>query len=343
MIKGLFDIQFRMDKIDENGDPLVPLAELVDWELFRRSIEDMRESLRKGKRKSKAGRKPWDAVLMVKIVVLQSLYNLSDAQMERQILDRLSFMRFLGLAIGDAVPDEKSIWLFKEQLAQTGVADQLFRSFDEFLRKNGFQARKGQIVDASIVPVPRQRNSREDNRKIKEGQADEITDWSEEKRRQKDTDARWTKKNGKNYFGYKNHVQVDVQHKFVRDYDVTDAAVHDSNVFEELLDAENTSREVWADSAYRSAETISQLKAAGFRERIQRKGYRNRKLTKRELRGNHTRAKTRSRVEHVFGVQAQKMGDRLLRCIGKIRARCRIGLRNLAYNVDRYALLAGRG
>jgi len=340
MIKGLFDIQIRMNKIDKNGDPLLQLAQIVDWELFRALVEEMRETLREKERKSGAGRKPWDAVLMVKVVVLQSLYNLSDGQMERQILDRLSFMRFLGLAIGDAVPDEKSIWLFKEQLAQAGIAKELFRAFDAYLRKSGFRTQKGQIVDASIVAVPKQRNSREENKRIKNGEPPE--DWSDEKRRQKDTDARWTKKNGKSFFGYKNHVQVDVKHKFVRDYAVTDAAAHDSNVFEELLDEENTSRDVWADSAYRSGDTLVKLEASGFREHVQRKGCRNRKLTEREKRGNHTRARTRSRVEHVFGVQAQKMGDRLLRCIGKVRARCRIGLRNLAYNLDRYALLAGR-
>lgn len=340
MIKGLFDIQMRMDKIDRNGDPLVALANVVDWELFRKPIEEMRESLRESPRKSSGGRKSWDAVLMVKIVILQSLYNLSDAQMEQQILDRLSFMRFLDLAIGDKVPDEKTIWLFKEQLAQAGLAKELFRLFDSFLRENGFQARKGQIVDASIVQVPRQRNTRNENKKIKEGSANEITDWSDEKRRQKDIDARWTKKNGVNYFGYKNHIDVDVDHKLIREYEVTDAAVHDSNVFESLLDEENTSRDVWADSAYRSAEKITTLEEAGFREHLQRKGCRNRTLTNWEKQGNTTRSRTRSRVEHVFGVQAQKMGTTLLRCIGRVRARCRIGLRNLAYNLDRYALLA---
>ena len=334
MINGLFDIQFRMDKIDRNGDPLVQLAEVVDWEVFRAPVEAMRDR----PRKSAAGRKPWDAVLMVKVVVLQSLYNLSDAQTERQILDRLSFMRFLSLSIGSDVPDEKTIWSFREQLAATGLADELFALFDAFLRENGFQARKGQIVDASIVAVPRQRNTRDENQQIKDGDAPE--DWHDAKRRQKDTDARWTKKNNVTYYGYKNHVQVDVLHKFVRAYAVTDAAVHDSQVFESLLDEENTSRDVWADSAYRSKETLASLDAAGWREHLQRKGNRKKKLTPWEARGNTTRSRTRSRVEHVFGVQAQKMGNRILRCIGAVRARCRIGLRNLAYNVDRYALLA---
>lgn len=335
MFRGLFDIQFRLDKIDRNGDPLVGLAQIVPWEDFRSALTP----LRKKPRKSVAGAKGYDLVMMFKILVLQSLYNLSDDATEAQILDRLSFMRFLGLSIGDKVPDAKTIWLFREQLAQAGLERTLFEQFDAYLRDNGFAAKKGQIVDASIVQIPKQRNTREENQKIKEGRSEEIQDWSEPKKRQKDTDGRWTKKNGRTFYGYKNHVQTDVKDKFIRDYDVTDASVHDSNVFEDLLDRANSSRDVWADSAYRSAEKLSKLEAAQFREHIQRKGSRNKKLTAKELRGNHTRSKTRSRVEHIFGVQAQKMGNTILRCIGILRARCKIGLRNLAYNLDRYALL----
>lgn len=113
---GLFDMEFRMRKIDSNGDPLKRLNELVDWELFRPVLQKIREK----KRKSNAGRKPFDVVLMFKILILQSLYNLSDDATEAQILDRLSFMRFLGLSIGDRVPDAKTIWLFREELKKQG-------------------------------------------------------------------------------------------------------------------------------------------------------------------------------------------------------------------------------
>ena len=138
-------------------------------------------------------------------------------------------------------------------------------------------------------------------------------------------------------------MQTDVKHKFVRDYDVTAANVHDSKVFEELLDEKNSSRDVWADSAYRSEAKLQALDDLGYREHLQRKGCRHRKLTEREKCGNHTRSKTRSRIEHIFGVQTMKMGDTILRTIGIIRATCKIGLRNLAYNLDRYALLAPPG
>ena len=330
---GFFDFEKRLHKIDRNGDPLTKISTTVDWEMFRAELEQARN---KGK-KSNTGAKPYDAVLMFKILILQSLYNLSDAAMEFQILDRHSFGRFLGLDLGDKVPDATTIWLFRESLKETNLVEKLFKKFDQYLREQGFQAQKGQIIDASIIKVPKQRNSREENEQIKGGNP--PTDWAENKKRQKDTDARWTKKNDKTYFGYKNHIAIDVKHKLIRNYEVTNAAVHDSNIFEQLLDKENTSRDVWADSAYRSATKIASLVAAGYREHIQRKGQRNRELTGAEKRGNHTRSKTRSRVEHVFGVQAQKAGKLILRTIGMARANAKIGLRNLAYNIDRFGML----
>jgi transposase, IS5 family len=332
---GLFDLEFRLGKIDRNGDPLAKLNQFVPWEEFRAELA----TLRVKERKSPAGAKGYDLVLLFKVLVLQSLYNLADDALEMQILDRLSFMRFLGLTLGDKVPDAKTIWLFREELGQAGLARKLFERFDAYLREQGFAARKGQIVDACIVQVPKQRNTREENEKIKAGKADEIEDWSENKRRQKDVTARWKQKNGKNFFGYENHVQGDVKHKFIRDYAVTDASVHDSRVFTELLDERNTNRGVWADSAYRAQEKLAELAALGYRGHLQRKGTRGRELSEKEKQGNRTRSRIRSRIEHIFGVQAQRMKNTLLRGIGSVRATCKIGLRNLAYNLDRFAWL----
>jgi len=335
MQTGLLDWQIRFRQLDAGGDPLPRLKTLVDWERFRPELEAVRDK----ERKSNAGRKPFDVVLMFKVLVLQSLYNLSDEKIEFQIRDRISFMRFLGLSLGDAVPDEKTIWLFREQLTEAGLIKRLFQEFDAFLEEKGFSARKGQIIDASIVEAPRQRNSREENQQIKAGQIPES--WSEQKKRQKDTDARWTKKNGQNYYGYKNHIDVDVKHKLIRDYEVTAASVHDSQVFEGLLDEDNSSRDVWADSAYRSEEKLKELKERNYRGHLQRKGCRHKKLTDREVQGNRTRSRIRSRVEHVFGVQAKRAGNLIVRVIGLVRVKAKVGLRNLAYNLDRYCVLAG--
>lgn len=337
MQRGLFDWQFRLKKLDKNGDPLGHLNDVIPWQSFRPTLNTVREKVRK----SNAGAKPYDAVMMFKILVIQSLYNLSDDAVEYQIMDRISFMRFLGLNLGDRVPDAKTIWLFREQLTKANLTKELFKEFDRFLRNNGFAAQKGQIIDASIVAAPKQRNSREDNKRINNGDIPE--DWNQAKRRQKDTDARWVKKMGENHFGYKNHINIDVKNKLIRDYDVTDAATHDSHVFDDLLDDTNTSRDVYADSAYRSKDRLKILSKRGFRDRVQRKGYRHKKLTQREKRGNHTRSKTRCRVEHVFGVQAMMAGDLIMRSIGITRARAKIGLRNLAYNMFRYKTLAATG
>jgi IS5 family transposase len=331
---GLFDYNKRLSRIDKAGDPLVELNKLVDWELFRELIERSREK----PRKSPAGAKGYDSILLFKILILQALYNLSDEGIEFQILDRYSFSRFLGIREGAKVPDATTIFRFRDDLAKANVVELLFTQFDQFLRDNGFRAQKGQIVDASIVRVPIQRNSREENEDIKSGKT--ISSWTKAKRRQKDTEARWTKKNGKAFFGYKNHLSVDVNHKFIRSYEVTDASVHDSQVFTELLDSDNTSKDVWADSAYRSGESLQTLQEQGFREHIQRKGCRHKKLTPREQRGNRSRSKVRSRIEHVFGIMAMRTGSTVMRGIGIVRIRAKIGLRNMAYNLTRYALLA---
>ncbi len=250
-------------------------------------------------------------------------------------------MRFLNLSLGDRVPDAKTIWLFREQIIEAGLIKSLFDEFDVFLRGGGFSAQKGQIIDTSIIEKPRQRNSRDENKKIKQGGIPD--DWNENKKRQKDTDARWTKKGGKNHYGYKNHISIDVKHKLIRDYEVTDAAVHDSQVFDQLLDKTNSSRDVYADAAYRSEETIDELQKKGFREQLQQKGCRHRKLSEWEMRGNRTRARIRCRIEHVFGVQAMMAGNLILRTIGIIRARAKIGLMNLSYNINRYRILNETG
>jgi len=335
---GFFDIANRYAGLDAKNDPLVKIDEVVRWEDFRPALEAVWRAAPEA-RKSTAGRKPWDAVLMFKAIVLCALYNLSDDQVEYQLRDRLSFMRFLGLGLEDRVPDAKTVWLYRERLAQAGKVEGLFAAFDGYLEQQGYLAMGGQIIDASIVPVPKQRNSRDDNAKIKEGETPEGWENQPAKRSQKDTDARWTKKHGKSHYGYKNHVSVDRRHKLVRRYQVTDAAVHDSQVVDDILDPDNTASDVWADSAYRSAEIEAKLEEKGLKSRIHRKGHRNKPLSEREKRGNKTRSGVRVRVEHVFGAQANDMGGTLVRSIGLVRAKARIGLKNLVYNMRRLVFL----
>jgi IS5 family transposase len=330
---GLFDLEFRCRELEKNGDPLVKINQVVAWEEFRDVLEKAREK----DRKSEAGRKAFDVILMFKILILQSLYNLSDDGIEYQIRDRISFMRFLGLNIDERVPDAKTIWLYREQLSELNLIKELFERFDLYLSNNGFKAQKGQIVDANIVPVPVQRNSKEQNERIKAGEV--PSEWNQNTRRQKDPDAQWTKKHGKTYYGYKNHISIDVKHKLIRSYAVTNASVHDSQVFEPLLDKENTNKSVYADSAYRSKKNSQVLKDSGFRNRVHAAGCRWKKLTMLERLRNRIKSRTRARIEHVFGVQLKVAKSVIIRVIGHLRVAAKIGLRNLAYNIFRTRIL----
>ena len=333
-----FDTDKRLAALSKQGDPLEAIGRLVPWEEFRVEIEAVVLTADADK-KSRAGRKPIDALVLLRMLMLQSLYNLSDAQAEYQVRDRLSFARFLSLGIEDRIPDGTTLWLFREKLAKAGLIEKLFAQFGRHLEAKGYIARGGQMVDASIVPVPRQRNSREDNETVKAGKTPEDWEKKPAKNRQKDKDARWTKKHNKSFFGYKNHVNADAKHKIIRDYDVSDASVHDSQKLDGLLNKANTSEDVYADSAYRSADTEAKLKARGFRSRIHRRGSRNHPLSPTQEEANRRKSKVRARVEHIFGAQENTPGGRLVRTIGIVRAKAKIGLQNLAYNIRRLVVL----
>ena len=335
---GFFDADKRLSILSLKGDPLEAISKLMPWEMFRADIESVVLPAEES-RKSKAGRKPIDALVLLRMLVLQSLYNLSDDQIEYQVRDRLSFTRFVGLGIEDGIPDGTTLWLFREKLAKAGLIDKLFERFGRHLEAKGYIARGGQMVDATIVAVPRQRNSRDENELVKAGTTPENWKKRPSKNRQKDKDARWTKKHGRSFFGYKNHVNADARHKLIRDYTVSDASEHDSQKLDELVNRGNTSRDVYADSAYRSAEIERKLRAKGFRSRIHKRGRRNRPLTEAEARANHRKSKVRARIEHVFGAQENAPGGRLVRTIGIVRAKIKIGLQNLVYNFRRLVVL----
>ena len=335
---GFFDADRRLAAISGKGDPLEMIARVVPFESFRAEIEA--EVLTPAnEKKSNAGRKPIDVLVMFRMLVLQSLYNLSDEQVEYQVRDRLSFTRFLQLGIEDRIPDGTTLWLFREVLAKTGLIEKLFERFGRHLEAKGYVARGGQMIDATIVPVPKQRNSRDENEDVKVGKTPKAWKQNPAKNRQKDKDARWTKKHGKSFYGYKNHVNADAKRKLIRQYDVTDASVHDSQTFDGLLNQSNTSADVYADSAYRSAETEAKLNSRGFRSRIHRRASRNHPLSKAQENANRRKSRIRARVEHVFGAQQTAPGGRIVRTIGIARAKVKIGLQNLVYNIRRLVTL----
>lgn len=341
---GFFDLANRIKKLTAMGDPLVQLNDQINWEEFRSDLVIIHEK----ERKSNAGAKPFDVVLMFKILVLQQLNNLSDDRIEYQIRDRISFMRFLGLSFEDRVPDSKTVWLFRENLKEFKLMEVLFARFHEQLARRGYIAKAGQMIDATFVEVPRQRNNREENLQVKAGEI--PSEWKKEENKsmlaQKDLDARWTKKNEQNYYGYKNHINADQTHKLVQSYKITTASVHDSQVFEELLDHEidektGKKRAVSADSAYRSEEKEAMLVAVNIESRISEKGSRNHPLTAEQKALNTEKSRVRSRVEHIFGAQAH-MGSHFVRTIGILRASFKIGMMNLVYNMIRLGQLLKR-
>jgi IS5 family transposase len=331
---GFFDIDRRYAMLSEQGDPLERLSKVIDWEIFRGILEKIDAK----PRKSNAGRKATDRVLMFKLLILQRIYSLADEKLQFQVTDRLSFMRFLGLEFGGSVPDARTVWAFREELKEHDLADALFNQFDSALQSMGVQMNSGQIIDATFIPVPIQRNSKEDNESIKQGQ--KPSDWSEKQAAHKDTDARWTKKNGVSHYGYKNHINADKKLKLITKWSSTDASVHDSQEFKTVLrSAHEGGAEISADSAYASEANEAHLKEHRYNSRIHERAYRNKPLSEQQKMDNKEKSKTRARVEHVFGHMQTSLGGMLIRSIGARRAKLNIGLMNLAYNISRVETL----
>jgi len=332
---GIFDESNRLKKLSTLGDPLEKLNRVIDWRMFEGILNRVFAKEQKGA----GGRPPYSYLLLFKALILQRLFNISDDQAEYQINDRVSFMRFLGLALGDQVPDAKTIWLFRDTLVKAGVMEELFNIFSVQLEQRGIISHKGTIVDATFVEAPRQRNTREENRQIKDGKVPEEWEKPENvnKLRQKDKDARWVVKNKERHYGYKDHVKVDADSKIITGYSVTDASVHDSQALIGLIDEKD--KVLYADSAYSGNPIVEQLPKE-IENQIHEKGYRNRPLSEEQKAKNRRKSGIRSRIEHVFGYMTGSMRGITVRSVGIARAKFNIGLTNLIYNLCRYEILS---
>jgi len=333
--RGLFDEQIRLEKLSKKQDPLERLSAHIDFEFFRKSLE---KALKTNRDNSKGGRPSYDVVLMFKILILQRYYNVSDDAIEYAILDRLSFMRFLGLGINDPVPDAKTIWLFRDTLMELKMIEKLFGYLDQQLDKDGIIVHKGKLIDAAIVEVPIQRNNHQENENLKEGTVPE--DWSENKLKQKDIDAKWTRKNHQNFFGYKNHIKADTKTKIITGYKVTSANIADNDVVDELLDKkEDSSQPLHGDSAYSSKELEALYIKKGIISKVNQQGYRNKKITPAQQKENRNKSKIRCRVEHIFGFMENSMNGIFLKYRSLVRNAVGIGMMNLTYNLFRLVQL----
>ena len=324
------------------GNPLERLSSLVDFEMFRAVLEDV---LLAKECKTPAGRKPIDVVLMFKVILLQRYYGLGDHQIQYQIIDRTSFRQFLGIHTVAEIPDEKTVWACRDKLGKAGTFALLFDEFRAYLGSLGLSFNEGKIIDATFVEAPRQRNTRDENKQIKEGNGSRL--WQSEdgdserekkrkthKRSHKDIDARWTKKRGENHYGYKDHVKADKKTKLIEKYHTTDASVHDSNVVAPLIDEKDKGQDLWLDAGYVGKEDV--VEKSGMIPIISEKGCKNHPLTDGQKKSNREKSRTRCLIEHIFGFVEGAKNDSLVRSIGMIRAKAAPALTCLVYNIFRY-------
>ena len=342
---GFFDIEERLAGLSKKGDDLERLATVIDFEL---SAPNSSAPCR-GRIDRRVGGLPFDHVLMFKVLVLQTQNNLSDERTEFYLRDRLTWMRFLGLGLGDPVPDANTIWTFREALTKAGATLRLFSLFDQQLRAEGYPAMSGQLVDASIVAAPKQRTTQAEKQAIREGRVPENWQDKPAKLRQKDRDARWTVKTTKAKpregetalvdlaipaFGYQNHISTDRRHRLIRRWLVTDAAAYGGALLADLLDPDNTAAGVWADTGYRSKKNEDLLSQRMLVSHIHRRKPPGRPMPERSARANAKKSAVRAQIEHVFAEQKARMGL-FVRTIGLARATTKIGLANLLANMRR--------
>ena len=333
--KDLFAADQRREKIDRLGDPLLAFEAHIDFIALAKEVD----RLAPRPKSLQGGRPPFPTETMVRILFLKRCNNLSDEQMEYQLLDRMSYQRFCGLTDSASIPDRTTVWTFENRIGELG-AQALFDGMEQQLLKQGYIARGGQIIDATLVPAPKQHFTRDDKEQLKEGAM--PVDWKPAKRRQKDLDATWIKKHGKSHHGYKLSVNVDRRYKVIRKIETDTASTHDSQHFDAVLDSANTCREVYADKGYPSAAREAQLKEAGYRNHIQRKGARNHPLSARQEKRNKRIAKIRARVEHIFA-GIEQMGGKLIRTIGQARANFAMTMMAASYNLKRLVYLKRAG
>lgn len=330
----LWGEELHLQKLSELGDPLEWMSKDVQWEIFREDLE----SIMKVEPKGPGGRPPYDYVLLFRCVVLQSALNISDDRLEFLLNDSLSALRAVGACVSEKMPDAKTIWHFKNVLANHDAGKRLFKKLNQSLSDKGFLKKEKVAVDSTIIEAPVQRNTREENAMLKEGLTPEgwLADDPKSKHRlaQKNTGASWGVKHGRYVFGNKDHVSIDLESKLIIDYSATSARPHDSKVFLELLPAE--AKEVYADSAYYVHRNAL---PDGVAANICIPGSRNHKLTAEEMEINHRYSSKRCRIEHVFGAMKGNWNGGLMRCVGVARERLHIGLKNLTYNMRRFSFL----
>lgn len=259
---------------------LETINQKINWNDLISPIEQKLE-LSKNKN-SEAGRRPFSIEVIVKCFILQTIYNLSDPRLEEEIADRRSFQIFLGITSGDSIPDETTLVRYRKMFSSLGLDKMLFERFNKQLQQKHLIVGKGTIVDATI----------------KQAQATPSS--------KKDQDADFTKKGGKTYYGYKGHIAIDEDSQIIKKLEFTKASLHDSNVFDNLVDY--TEEAVFADKGYANKSRRKKLESKGIFDGILGKGYRNKPLSKIQKKVNRLLSSIRNRVEKTFAFMKNVLG-----------------------------------
>lgn len=287
------------------------INEAVDWRKLAKVVN--------GIYAAPVGRPSYPPVVMVKIMMLQQWYEASDEAMEEALWDRVSFKRFVGLALEDDVPDHSTMSRFRKEVSERGLGRRLFKELTRQLDKQGLFVKQGTLLDATIVEAQARRPSSPEH----PGARSTI-----------DPDAAWTRKGGQSYFGYKAHIGMDGGSGLIREAVFTPANVNDTEVADELVGGDEEA--VYADKAYGTQERSEWLKSVRIKDRIMRRGNKHHPvLAYWERRRNALISRLRSRVEKVFGTWKRSYGYRRVRYMGLERNATEMFFKCMAYNLRR--------
>jgi transposase, IS5 family len=331
----LFVQDQRQSKLGGFIANLAAMDELIDFAAIAAQVE----AACPRPDRSKGGRPPYPTEVMVRLLFIQSLYNLSDEDCEYQVLDRMSFQHFCRLDGALHIPDARTLWSFKQRLAQGGLGGRaIFDAVSQQLQRHGYIPRGGQIVDASIVQAPITQANKDEREALNDGRAPEG--WSTKRLQHTDRDARWTKKHGKSFYGYKLHANADARYKLIRQAKVTAANVDDGQTLKDVLDASNTGKRVLADRGYDAQANRELLQQGQLRDGIARRAKAGQQRRQRLDARNKAINRIRARGEHVFAALEQ-LGGKCVRAMPLARNELAILLKCAAYNAKRLVWLVG--
>lgn len=293
------------------------LSELVKWYRFEKLVAHLRDA-------GSAGRPGYPALVLVKALLLQAMYGLSDRELEEALVDRLSFRRFAGLSLDDAVPDHSVLNRFRNRLVREGIEGKLFAELDRQLDKAGVMLKCGTMLDATLIPAVSARPGERGG----------------EARSALDPDAAFARRSGKpgSVFGYKAHVGVDEGSGLIRTVITTPANVNDTTPADDLIRGDEA--RVWGDAAYHTHAREAALKARGIKPRLTRRANKHHPLSPRIKHYNALLSRRRAAVETTFATLKQRMGLTMIRYRGLAKASAQITFAAIAFNLRRWVRLA---